>query len=113
MSTPPVGTWMWQAILVVATPLIAVMLIIAWYVRWSGRAAARVTGIVVGLAALALSGPAVDSLVQTRLDAWTRGSGTFVCILPGHVIWAPAIVSVLCVSVFLVAKRKGSRGAAA
>jgi hypothetical protein len=112
MSTPPVGTWTWQAILIVAVPLIGVMLGIAWYVGWSGRAAARVVGVVFAVAALGASGPAVDNLVQARLDSWTRGTGAFICILPGYVVWAPAAASLLCLSaLLLLSKRKTGRGA--
>ena len=113
MTDPPVGTWLWQSIVVVAAALVAMMLIIAWYVRFSGRPAARVTGAVVGVVALGLSGTAVDTLVQARVDAWTRGRYAFVCILPGYVVWAPAVISVLFLAVYLVSTRRGARGLAA
>jgi hypothetical protein len=114
MSTPPIGTWIWQAILTVAIPLVGLVLgAVGIRRRWK-QLPVRVASSVVVVVVLAASGPMVDRLVQARLNAWMRGSGTFMCILPGYVVWLPAIAGLLSLGLFLlVSMRKAGRGAAA
>jgi len=105
IADAPVRTWLLWCTSLVAIALAAITILALWARSRLPSPLARAGSLVILTLAILLSGPLVDRLVHVQLAGWERANDVFVCLFVGHIVWAPALLSVIVGGITSVALR--------